>query len=429
MGSLVVSVPRTPAPLRFVAANLAGPTSAGGLNVTTGATTRQIARLYFSIGSGDVSQIILSFSSFYISAGVGVVSCSGYTIESCSIEANGISVPVTFSGSRTKIISAGATDVQSDPVSATFAWGSTACVRLMRTFANPTTDVSVNNGTTVVAGNNAYDYDPAKVTITNGVDGAGPITYTMTGGGVDGTDIKSNAFPMMPAVLGRFVSFNSPSWVIAGDSTAYGTGGAISAQGGRGLSFAFSPDISLPAGAIASWNLGCNSGIAADWANGVPSLLTPYLKYFKYALEEYGTNNLTASASTAIHATLRASGIKGIIRTSLHPRASSSDSFVSEAGQTIAPSWGVGSAADLFEQAMAALVAPDLVYVNYHTQLAEADNYWLWLTNGSTPFYSTADGLHPSTLGYTLKATGTSTIIKTSGTTTGTLSGLINSFG
>jgi hypothetical protein len=425
------------APLRFLAANLAGPTATSGLNVTTGTTTARICRMYFSVGSGNASEFRLSFFAFFISAGVGVSSCNGYTINSASLEYNGISVPITFSGARPRVVAAGASDVQSDVLLpsafsvGSFSQGSTGYIRLALTFANPTTDVAPNNGFESSAlGAFTYDYDPAKVIITNGVDGTGPITYTMTGGGVDGTDIKQNGFPMMPALLGKFGQRDPPVWLLAGDSGCYGIGDTVSSEGARGLGrmVYVSATTPVPAGALACWNLGCNSGIASDWQNGAPSLLNSYMKYFNYGLEEYGGNGFLPVSSEAIHATWRGAGFKGIIRTSLTPRTNSTDSWATTTNQTQQGGWGPGSSADTYEQTMKALVASDLVYIDYHTPCADAGNYWDWKVNG-TAFYFTPEGLHPSTLGYDQgKINGTGNITSLSGTVAGTLRNLVVSY-
>lgn len=419
----------------MVTANIAGPTNAGGMLVQTGTTTARIGRAYFTIGSGDVSELRLSLFSFYISNGVGVVGCNGYTVNSASIEMNGVSVPITFAAVRSKVIGASASDVQSDVLLPSafgltkFAQGSIGYLRLALTFANPTTDVSPGNGFSSSAlGAFTYDYDPTKVTITNGVDGTGPITYTMTGGGVNGTDIKSNAFPMTPAILGKFVNGDLPVWLEIGDSGCFGTGDTGTTEGSLGLARAMYPNPAAPspAGALANWNLGCNGGIAPDWANGSPSLLNNYLKYFKYAIEEYGGNGFFTAASHDIHTQLRAAGVRAIIRTSLTPRTNSSDQWTT-ATQTQQSGWGAGNGADTYEQSVKALVAPDLTYISYREALADPANAWIWYWNG-TPFYMTPEGLHPSTLGYVLKATGSCTITSMSGPSTGTLSSLVASF-
>lgn len=445
MSSGLLSISANPAPfgLRFVTPNIAGPSSAGNLNVTTGTTTNRICRIYFSIGSGDVSELVLSFFSFYIQDAVGITGCNGYTINSCTIEMNGTHSPVTFTGSRSLVVAANSSDIQSDVFLPSavglskFALGSTGYIRFSLTFASPTTDISPNNGfqSNPSGDPTANDYDPAKVIITNGVDSTGPITYTMTGGGVDGTDIRDNAFPMVPAVLGKFVSGDPGTWMIIGDSAGFGTGAISSSEGARGLSWAFYPGSSVPTSpinAIANWNLCCNSGASPDWANGTPQLINNYIKYFKYAIDEYGGNNTTIPGSQAIWTTLRSNGIKYIIKTSLIPRTTDTiDFWATEGNQTIVSGWGPGGAADTFEQGLKALVATDLAYID-HTSI-RGSTHWVFVTNGVTGSlnnpnnFATADGQHPSTNGYLFKCYGSSAITTLSGTVTSTLQSLISS--
>lgn len=437
-------LPRNGQKLRFVSANIAGPSSAGGLNVTTGATVRCLRRVYCSIGSGDVSKIVLSFFAFYIAAFSGITGCNGFTINSVAIEANGTSAPVTFGGSRSLVVGAGASDIQADPFLPSavglskFAQGSVVFLRYMLTYASPTTDIAPGNG---FAPNpdvtqTAYDYDPAKVIVTNGVDGTGALTYTMTGGGIDGTDIKTNAFPFVPAVLGAFVSGDPATWAIAGDSAGFGTGANGSIMGARGLSWAFYPGSAIPtspAGALANWNLCCNSGAAIDWGTGSPWLLVNYLKYFKYGLDEYGGNQFNIPASQAIWAQMYGAGIKYVIKTSLIPRTTDSiDFWATEANQTISTGWGPGSGADVFETGLKALVSPTLAYID-HTSIRGSTSHWLFITNGvpgtngNPNNFAAADGQHPSNGGYLFKCYGAAAVTTPGGTVTQSLQALIAS--
>lgn len=472
-------------------------------------------RLYFSVGSGDCSKLRLSFFAWYLGSNLGPTPFgNGYAINLISLECNGVSAPVTFSAGRTASIANGATDIQTDDILPAsfgllkFAQGMQGYLRIECTFSAPTTDRSTGNASEAQGGL-CYEYDPNKASLINGIDSTGPITYSLINGGVDGVNIKRQAFPMAPAVLGKFINGDPTTWIIAGDSGAYGTGGNVSSEGSRGLSYAMYPNPAAVSsiGAIANWNLGCNSGAAVDWANGTPQLLNSYLKYFNSGIDEYGGNGLNVPASQAIWATMRASGIKNIIRTSLTPRTTpntgafcpiaissltsvgttatatvastanltsgqtypisgatpaayngsyvitvtnattftytfaggtspatgtivADDQFRTDAFQVIdtGPGWGPGGAAATFETSLQALVAADLVYMDYHTPLASVSNYWLWRGNGA-PFFMGGDGLHPSNSGYVNgKALGTGTVKKLSGTTSTTLQALIASY-
>lgn len=424
MGILLLGSAAT---LRFVSANGRGPTDVQSVAVASATTTRFLTRNYFIVGTGDVSQLILSFYAFYVQKAVGVTALNGYTIESVAIEYNGTSAPVTFSGGRSKVINAGDTDIQSDPLLpsafglSSFVRGSSGFVRLMLTFATPSTDQIANSGITLI-GDTQRKYDPSKVSVTNGVDGTGAINYSMINGGVNGTDAVAIGSYMTPAVLGKYVAGDGAAWISIGDSKTYGTGDAATVQGVLGLSRAYFPDPTLAANAISNWNIGVNSGAAIEWAGGTPSLLTTYLKYFKYAIEAYGTNAANAAASQAIHAQLRTAGVQKILRTSLTPRTTSTDNWVTEVNQTTVSGWSPGGTIDIFEQAMQALVAADLTYID--TLAVRGSTHWLWIVTGAA-FYSTADGLHQSSQGYELTVGGTSSIIAQSGTTSSTMRAVI----
>ncbi len=491
-------------PLRFVSANGIGPTFAQLVAVASATTTRHLTRGYFNIGSGDVSKLVLSFYSFYV--GASVLAINGYAIESVAIEYNGTSSPVTFSGGRSKIIGSGASDVQADALFPSafglskFAQGSVGYVRMMLTFANPSTDTTPQSAVGVSAQSAfAIGYDPSKVSVTNGVDATGPISYSMINGGINGIDaIFLNTF-MMPAMLGTFVSGDPGTYIEIGDSITSGVGDVYTPQGVAGMTRALYPDPTLPTNAKANWNIGVSGGIASAWAAGTPVLLTQYLRYAKFAIEAYGTNALTASASQAIHAQLRAAGVQKILRMSLCPRAQNpcvisissltsvgttatatvasttnlttgqtypisgaspaayngsyvitvlssttfsytfaggtspatgtiiaDDQFRTEAFQVASSGWSPGGVADMFEQAMQALVTSDLTYIE--TSAVRGSTHWFWLTNGA-PFSNTVDGLHPSTAGYELRFGSNSSIVAQSGTTVATMRSVIAAMG
>lgn len=415
-------------PLRFVSAVNVGPSSTQNMNVASAAAVDFLSRNYFVIGSGNVSQIVLSFYAWFLQQNSGVNNLgNGYTIDEVAIEYNSTFKPVTFSGGRTKVIANGDTDIQSDPLLASafglssFAQGTTGYIRMRITIATPATDkMPVGNSPTLVS--TKVKYDTTKVSVTNGVDSTGEIAYSMINGGVNGVDaIFCN--PFLPVILGRYITGDPPTWILAGDSKTYGTGDAGSAQGVFGLSRAMFPNAALAAGAYSNWNIGCPSGIGNDWAGGTPSKLTGYLKYARYAVEHYGTNSLTIAQSTAIHATLRANGIQHIVVGNLRPRTTSTDTWITEANQTIVANWGPAvSTLATFETALQALVAADLTYFDA-TAMLGVDPY-KWVISGAAN-YATADGIHPTPAGYELQVGSNGSIIRQSGTTTNTLRSVI----
>lgn len=400
-------------PLRFAAANNAFPSqSALPVSVASATTTRAMLRDVFHIGSGDFSQLVFSFMACSLVPSSGwVASAGGYSIVAAAFEYNGTSTPILFSGGRTKTINSGDTDIKSDallPASfslSSFTRGSTGFVRLMLEFSSPAT--MKIPGSSYRGSETQVLYDVTKVNVTNGVDSTGGITYAMINGGTNGVDAVFINTYLMPIVLGRFVAGDPPVWLLAGDSKTIGNGDPVSAMKNRGMTRALYPDPTLAANCIAGCNFGCASGIAAEWAAGTPAFATPYLAYANYGLEAYGTNAQNAAASQAIHATFRANNFKKIVRLSLTPRTTSTDAWATDVNQTTVAGWSPGGAADLFEQAMAALVASDLTYIE--TSAIRGTTHWLWPVTGAAN-YSTADGLHESAVGYELRIGGTGVV-------------------
>ena len=424
----------TLAPLRFVTANGYGPGN-GSVGMAVNAITTQVdyyARSYFVIGSGDVSQLVLSFFNWFLAAGGGisVTGMATMSIVKVAIEYNGTFAPVTFGGLRTKTINVGDTDIQSDAVlpgalgATKFTRGTTGYIRVHLTQPNASTANIPSSAFNVIGGNTKLKCDPNKVSLTNDVDSTGDFTYTMINGGVNGTDAVFVNTYYMPAVLGKYVTGDPGSWILAGDSKTYGTGDTSNgtAQGVLGLTRAMFPDATLAANAYSSWNMGSPSGVGSDWATGVTTRLTSYIKYAKNAIEVYGTNAITSSFSTAIHAQLRAGGVKLIIRTSISPRTTSTDTWITEANQTYVTNWGPGGTVNTFETTMKGLVASDLTYFDF-LGVRGVDPF-KWVINGVAN-YATADGTHPTAAGYELEVGANGSIIAQSGTTTGTLRSVI----
>jgi hypothetical protein len=90
--------------------------------------------------------------------------------------------------------------------------------------------------------------------------------------------------------------------------------------------------------------------------------------------------------------------------------------------QTVAASWGVGSAAETFESQLRGLTATDVNFAYYQSQGERAGgtvgtaSYWLWGVNGTVKFM-TADGLHETAGGYELNVGSAGSITTQAGGT------------
>lgn len=435
-------------PLQFISASTYGPVQIASAAIPSGvSTTTALTRVPHIVGSGTVGAIRLSFFAWYLKKLVGVQAIgNGYTVNKCAIEYGGASYPITFSGGgRTLSVSSGDTDINSDVLSLSMTQGSTFYIRCQITFAAAATDKFPQNVYTPLAANsNQYLYNPALCTVTNGVDSTGPLTYS-TSGCVLNTDIIAMSSVTHPDYSGNSINgFFSPiplgqysdgsfkaSYVIAGDSIACGAifdtvNNSVSATGYS--QFVFPNGVSSGTGAIAAWNIGNPGGVAGDWAGGSPSLLTAYLKYAKYGMEAYGVNGGTVANSQAIWAQMISAGAQQVFRLSIGPSTSSSDNWSTLVGQTAAAGYGVGSAKATFNSNLMALVSSTTTYVDPYGMRGSAAfdpttvNYWLWGVNGTNFWSVHSDGLHPTSVGYGLMASGNATVTAQSGTTTPVLS-------
>lgn len=315
--------------LRAASASSFFPHNTNAVKVSTAVATDVYNRVPFVIGA-DIPGIVLSATTIILASNSGVTkNANGFTITKAAIEISGVTVPILFSGARSKVMSSGDNDIQTDELPASsfsltkFAQGTTGFIRIQSSFAAGQTDTLPNTaqgGT----GSSGYYVDPTKVNVTNGVDGTGIFTYSMINGGVNGTDAINAPGSFVPMLLGRH---NSSAVAFLGDSKTNGTGDTATAYGATGMGRALLANPTLAAGARSGINFGCPNGVAADCATsvgGTPvSALTNYYKYCTHAVVGYGTNAQTQSAQTALHAQIRANSISQIIQISLTPRLSS----------------------------------------------------------------------------------------------------------
>jgi len=316
--------------LRFASAsNKIAPGASFGS--TTAAQTHILSRHPFVIGSTDWAELVLCIANWRLQANsaFGVVTNPNpFNVVAISIEIGSTCRPVSFGGARATVVPAGAGDFLSDPVPAaafglsSFARGTTGFLRVWcsvdvgSTYGFP--NIGVPGGTHTIK---CRRFDPTKTQVNN-IDGTGELSYTMINGGANGVDAVDNQQAYCPMILGRPMAGDAVAVVFIGDSKTAGVGDVSTVLNLGGLARALIPASGAadPAGATAGCNMGCSGGIAADWGIGSFWLLDGLLKYATHAIEAYGTNGLSSSASLAIHPRLRTAGIRKIIRYSLTPK-------------------------------------------------------------------------------------------------------------
>lgn len=410
------------------------PTQTGITSVTDRTNLRM--RMPFYVGTADMSQLVFSFNGWWFNGTDATNYGNDYDIVKMAIEfpaavTGGAAqfVPVTFGGLRTQNVANGAVDVQSDPLLPSsvpvanltkFAVGIQLWIRLeyevqtvgqilprnssvLRYTANQLTG---SVGATIGVGNNM-----------SAVDATGNMTVSLV--------FTQQINPYTPLVLGKFVSGDPFSVIGIGDSIIAGQ--SNDQNSGKGVSGGFMRSL-FDADLVSNPKAGCNFGVAGatavNWAGPNVAKLTAFIKYAKYAVEEYGTNEYLVNPGTVvatalgrsqnIWSLLSANGITQVIRNKLIPRTTSTDAWITPTTLGASPgnqapintpggAWDSGGRA---RQLNDALDTPGLgvaqgvvLHINNCNSLRigtdqTQDPFYIWTAapGPSTPY--TADGIH-----------------------------------
>lgn len=385
-------------------------------NVTSAGQLTQISRVGFRIGSGNMSQLRVSFMNFIVTAAGCTLNTNGYQVLKCAIEKEGgVTVPVTFSGGRTLSVLTSSTDLQSDALlPAAFGGGSFARDDLywLRLQVVVTTaghqlpyGVAYNGprGGTFPAWV-GWAYDPTVNTTVSDVDSTGNISLgTGVGAGVNN--------PVTPIILGAFTAGDPKTFGGFGDSimdasadglTGFGIGGYFQ----RALS-----DATFAASVLGGIDFGCSGSRPQMWSGPNIAQATAYIKYCKYGVDNYITNNIFLGDSLAtcqsqaqsMWTIMRAGGITEIIQVPCLPRTSSTDSWATELNQTpLANFTTVGIMGQFNTWLITQIGGAGISSIASITPLLGID-VQKWIVTGAAN-YATADGTHPGTQGHLLEA-------------------------
>jgi lysophospholipase L1-like esterase len=405
-------------PLRFATNSSFAPSATQSLTTTR---LYQVSRRAFWLGSGDMSQLVLSFLNWTIGTGGVTLVGNSFTIVKASLEKDGGSyTPITFGGSRSKVIAAGDTDIQCDAISPS-AFSLTKFTRDEKYWLRILVQVpAAGNVLPKGQGYNGsrggtfptwvgYAFDPTENTTVPDVDGTGTIG---TGNGI----FNNNVNPIPYVVLGRFKTGDPATWLGIGDSIMDTSNDTLTNVGFAGYFARAMTNDTFTANFVGGMDFGVSGGLAALWSGTNIAKATAYWKYAKYATEEFGTNNFAVSAQSL--ATMQGQqttlwtqmlGISGgptkILRSKLLPRTTSTDTFLTEANQTaVAGGFVAGGNADLANQWFDTLVGTTLASTVSFTTLLGVDP-WKWVVDGVTPSYATSDGTHPAPAMHAFMAT------------------------
>lgn len=392
--------------IRFVSPQNQVSTDAGQASVGTQLTTR--LREPYTIGSGDIDTIGLVFSGWWFDLTDAANYANAYTIVKVAIEIDGdaYSVPITFGGARSKVINPGDTDIRSDMISArkfsrsSIPRGTKVWIRLDYSVATvgqvfPKSDIAyVNVGYPPAIG---ITIDPA---VFNGepIDSFGVITI----GTANGWTSFQNVYH--PMIVGTFVAGDPATIIGLGDSILNGSNDTLAGymiNGGFMQGLLATDHVS---DAVGGANFGKSGGKSSQWNSTNTSKLRAYLKYAKYAVEEYGTNDFngtsvlaTVKANSATLWTIAfANGIEKIFRTHLIPRTTADGVTAYNA------EWASGGNARLFNSWLDTLVVPEIIVMNNDSLRisSSGEGYYQWAGGVA----NTVDGTHPNTAGAVLEA-------------------------
>lgn len=366
-----------------------------------------LSRWVQKIGVSGATDLVLSFlnGEFDSSTGSFLPIANDYTITACWVEYNGATTQVFFDGgSPSKTITAGAYDIQSDPVLASsfsvteFTEGADIAVKFIMEVPSLGDSFPFHSLWRTYDGNQTIYFDRAQATV-NGIDQVGESTIT-------GTQ-QNRPSGYGPIIL---TSTGTGRALLGIGDAAIGGSGEIEARPGwfnRLVTAAFENNE-----AVAQLNMGVNGSkisLAKDPA---------YQHYFQYVNEAviaYGTNDFaiagdstTPSALSAdiesVVTALKSASVGNVTVMSTLPRSTSTDDWATIANQTALEAWDELTDAPIeFSKNLATHVANADQHV-YVSSVRAPENEFMWLVNG-TADYSTKDGTNPTPAGHALIAT------------------------
>lgn len=373
----------------------------------SGRTTIAV-RWPITIGSGDVSSLLLSDINWLRTTSDTQNNANDFTMSEVYISNDTMSVQVRKGGNTSWLVTAGMNDSQSDKIYASdfslpyFARGTTLWLKAKITIASAGLLLPFANGrhTASLAGSQCWWYDSTATTVS-ATSALGVFTSTGTA-----PDARNNAY--CPIILGEYVNGDPATFFASGDSIFQGQGDSTSTPLGFGMFQRALYGTGSASDLISGINWTKIGGATNGFNNATNDRCCYWSQYCRFAIDEHGTNDfgtsgtgLTASALiTAGRITWdkykNTYGCKKVIRTKLGPRTTSSDSFVTEANQTITGSgWGSGGAVSQYN----VLLDNEITLTNIDAVVSmgawRGVDPTKWVVTGASN-YATSDGTHPS---------------------------------
>ena len=392
----------TPAPLRIAEVQGRLPNAVA----SSAGRNAQAFRWPYVIGT-TLKDIVLSLNNFYLGISNEINTGNAITVVEMSLEApNGVVVPVTFAGVRSKTLANGDYNVQADliPASAfglsTIARGGICWVKGIVSVPVAGNAFPYNSVMPVgdYANSQSGFYDTA-VTTPSSTDVAGVYTAT-------GTAFTASSFGFRPIMLGHPVN-DGDSFIAVGDSIGQSSND-LSSAGICGRAFIQR--------ALGNYGVSPRPCMNFCIASARTTLMTggtkwrAFIPYARKAIDEFGTNDVDEGASVATIKTrfatlwgiLSAAGINKIYRTELMCKTTSTDNWATTANQTVVARWGADEEADQLNAWFLTKVTDGTLKALCTTQdVKDPVNPFKWRCDDvATARYCVSDGLHPNEIGH-----------------------------
>lgn len=381
----------TPGVLRTVSVNNRLPST---VNVTTGALLTFSSRFEVSLGGHDCSELRLDFPNIRFAAETTIGNALNITSVALERE-TGVAefAPVYVGGSRSFTVATdAAATVVSDAILPAAFTGLSVFPANMKFWVRVQGSVTTAGHNIAAAregtetGACAKIYNPASSAFSP-VDATGPMVY------VSGTDSSNVTRAYCPILVGKFASGDPKTLFVVGDSIIEGVGNL----GGTGTFVRLAcitngtPQIEMSCGGKSQLEVASN-------LNGWKA----YMAYSRVLVDEMGRNN--SNAILAVFDYYKAAkatyGYDKIFKLGLLPSATSSDSFATEANQTVTRPYPSNNP-DAWMTDLLKYEAVDYVLDPQSVRGVAAGK---WKVTGAA-FYSTVDGTHQSDAGNNLLAT------------------------
>jgi len=358
------------------------------------------------IGSGDIKEIQLAYNGWYLGTTSIINIPNAIQILDLYINDGTTSVQILKGGLGTFAINPGDNDVRCDAISIQSAFGVEKWNRdgffwVKGRFSVAATSMAVPFPIRAVAQNanqQAIYYNPANTT-PSASSAVGVFTTT-------GSAPTASTGTIVPICLGKFFDAEDPHvWAGAGDSILESVNDAQSSTpGGIGIfqRALWNGGVNVKAGI----NMAKSGSLAQPYYNAAGDVISYWSQFCDQQLFEHGTNNFETSGNLITAAQMsdidelcfakaKSRGISKILRTKLGPRTSSTDSYATEANQTVTGSgWDVGGNVETFNNGLAAKVTSGTINRVCEMNAWRGTNPKKWISDGVANKF-TADGAHP----------------------------------